>query len=294
MDKDCLLVLNAAESRAQLIVARVEGGFFHEAASRMEKKDDGFSAPFQAGESDKGAFPYAELLCSQEWNAPSRGTEILPAALEHVFCALDISVDRLGRIACVRGPGSFTGIRLVLSMGAALRRATGAELAGINYMQALALGSCADGAAYVRVLTHARRGLVHVQDFLRGASGSAVAQSKAELRGLEDVLQRPEEISGPFCVLGSGLTRNASALLSSLPAGCHAIVERGDYPEVQALIRLALEAEAGQRDLEPLYLRPCDAVDNLPHIARRRGRDPKEADARLLQLLRIPPKPLEE
>ncbi|MBO4312362.1 MAG: tRNA (adenosine(37)-N6)-threonylcarbamoyltransferase complex dimerization subunit type 1 TsaB [Desulfovibrionaceae bacterium] len=294
MEKDCLLVLNAAESRVQLILARVEGGFAPEAAFSHEKADGTLPAGSQAGEAEGGASSRAELLCFQEWEAPSRGTEILPAALEHAFRALEIPMVSLGRIACVQGPGSFTGLRLVLSLGAALRRATGADLAGINYMQALALGPCAEGAAFVRVLTHARRGLVHVQDFSRGAEGLPVAQGKAEVRSLEGALQGLERAAGSLCVLGSGLTRNASALLPSLPAGCRAVVEQGDHPCRRALIRLALEAEAGQRDLDPLYLRPCDAVDNLPHIARRRGQDPKEADARLLQLLRMSPKPLEE
>ena len=40
-----------------------------------------------------------------------------------------------------------------------------------------------------------------------------------------------------------------------------------------------------QRDLDPLYLRPCDAVDNLASIAAKRGQAPEEALAQLDRLL---------
>ena len=42
-------------------------------------------------------------------------------------------------------------------------------------------------------------------------------------------------------------------------------------------------------DIEPLYVRPCDAVDNLPDLARRQGRDSDAATAELERLLHLAP-----
>ena len=111
------------------------------------------------------------LACAQEWSAPSKGTELLTPALADAFQRLGIMPSDISRIACVAGPGSFTGLRLALTTAAAFRRATGAAVAPLNALQALA-GSVPFGLLFparetrIRVITHARRGLVHGQDFL--------------------------------------------------------------------------------------------------------------------------------
>ena len=105
------------------------------------------------------------LVCAQCWNMVQRGTEILAPALRQIFELSGRKLANLRRIGCLRGPGSFTGIRLVLATAAALRRTTRAQLASLDYLQALAT-TCAkqEQLLYGRkiwVLTHARRNLVH-------------------------------------------------------------------------------------------------------------------------------------
>ena len=68
------------------------------------------------------------LACAQEWSAPSKGTELLTPALADAFQRLGIMPSDISRIACVAGPGSFTGLRLALTTAAAFRRATGAAV----------------------------------------------------------------------------------------------------------------------------------------------------------------------
>lgn len=60
------------------------------------------------------------------------------------------------------------------------------------------------------------------------------------------------------------------------------------HPTAQALLDLTLalpDGAWGHKDLDPLYLRPCDAVDNLASIAAKRGQAPEEAYAQLDKLL---------
>ena len=269
--KDCVLVLNAAEARVQFALARVVDGF------------------------DRAVEHPVELLCTQQWSAPSRGTEILPAALEQTFRLLDLTpASSLGRIACVCGPGSFTGIRLALTLGAALHRTTGAPLCGANYLHVLAASAPLEDeereGRFVRVLTHARRNLVHMQDFWQAPSSADRWPEPCGEPRMVELAHVPDGLSGmlakaPVRLVGSGLTRNAEVLLPLVPKGCRGVPGQTDHPAIRVLLQAALRAPAQQNDLDPLYLRPCDAVDNLAHIAEDRGQKPEEAEARLSALL---------
>jgi len=241
----------------------------------------------------------SDCLCAQDWTAPRRGTELLAPALERIFSGLRLRVSRLERIACVHGPGSFTGVRLVLSTAAALARASGALLAGLDYMQALALGVPAfmadrNGAAQrIWVLTHARRDVAHVQVFAPGRDDDALprAVSELELLSPQHCLQRMgEQAQGGMRLwaLGSALARHEEfaalpvSLVSCMPA-------RFWKPLPEALLLLAQRASYSHRDIDPLYVQPCDAVANLENIATRRGENPTAAKARLESLLATPP-----
>ncbi|MDR0465934.1 MAG: tRNA (adenosine(37)-N6)-threonylcarbamoyltransferase complex dimerization subunit type 1 TsaB [Deltaproteobacteria bacterium] len=235
------LVLNAAEGRLQIVLA------------------DG-----------------AECLCAQDWAASRRGTELLAPALERIFSGLRLRFFDLKRIACVRGPGSFTGIRLVLSTAAGLARASGALCAGLDYMQALALGvriSGDENAALQRIwiLMHARRDLALAQVFTQERNHALPrALSGPELLKPEHCMRRMREQAQDgmrLWALGSALERHAEfvnlpRLASCAPARC------GGLPP-EDLLLLARHAEYSRKDMEALYARPCDAADSLEKAAKK-------------------------
>ena len=253
-----------------------------------------------AGESD--------IDCAQCWRAPTRGTEILAPALDGMLRGLERRPGDVRRWACVRGPGSFTGVRLVLSTVAAIRRVTGAEVAALDYMQALACAgqrvsspSSPYGRAYgghrdsstvagptgwIWTITHARRDLVHCQNFERQDSGIPRPLSDVDLCSPEEAAQRMSLSPAGSVMLGSGVVRNANALGSCFR---HVQSLRETVPQARDLWLLAQEASYDAADIEPLYVRPCDAVDNLSHIAEKQGMEPDLAHARLTQLLNTPP-----
>lgn len=247
------------------------------------------------------------LLASQEWHRPERATEILAPALREMFQRLELGAADLRRIACVRGPGSFTGIRLVLATAAALRRVGGALLAGLDYMQALATSAVmARGMLWggqVHVITHARRNLVHYQPFM--AYGPVIpAYAAAEVRLLPPaealeavnaaVMNRAEHEpadsrAGLPLVCGSALARNA--LFAPLDERHDlAALPRLIQPTQEALCLLARHGDYFAADVEPLYVRPCDAVENLPELSRRQGLDAAATLAELERLLHLPPR----
>lgn len=262
------LILNASEGRIQLVLAQGQ-----------------------------------DILCSQDWNAPSKGTELLTPVLADTLSRLNMVPTDIERIACVAGPGSFTGLRLVLTTAAAFRRATNIPVAALNSLQTLAASLPLSGTTpfRVRVLTHARRDLVHGQDFICtphfGTPSSEelrdkrlpVPEGEPAMWDLETACTFPSGV--PHIFMGSGVARNLNVLREACAgAGAEPTLLTGicEHPSPHALLDLTLalpETAWVRQDLEPLYLRPCDAVDNLASIATKRGQVPEEAYAELHRLL---------
>lgn len=237
-----------------------------------------------------------QALCFQEWFSPARATETLTPALQNIFDQLRIDPRQIRRIACFCGPGSFTGIRLVLATAAAMRRTSHAQLASLDYLQALA-STCAiwRGLPYgkkIFVATHARRNLLHLREYVSyGPLIPAQPVSELELCKPETALQK---ISNSQChVCGSALARNPEIFNDP-----YADLEPDDRsktiympllinPGLTALRILARHGDYFPKDLEPLYARSCDAVDNLPEMAKKRGEDPEEAMRKYNDLMRM-------
>lgn len=310
------LCLNAAEGLLHLIIARQETA---------------------------GAAPLT-LLCSQAWHAPSQGAELLTPALANALARLSLVPGDIRLIACVRGPGSFTGVRLTLATAAGLARTTGAEQAGIDYLPLLAhsacrrLGEFPDVQAETRqenfatrepqperqiwVLTHARKNLIHVQGFrVRASRRSRGLEAFHAPVPLTDILVCPpleaalflrarweeeQGCPGRPILLGSGLSRNHAAIADALAlspghAETPSTKDHGradepgyaasraplllspdfDHPMPEALLDMAASLAYSPKDIEPLYVRPADAEENLERIALSLGLDPTQARAKL-------------
>lgn len=211
-------------------------------------------------------------LCFEQWHLPQKGAEILADALEEICRRLDIKMKQIRRIGCFAGPGSFTGIRLVLSTAAAIRRAGKAQLASLDYLQALATSAAirrdALYPAKIYVLTHARRNLAHFQCFTSfGPQIPAQPIAPVELIAPGEALRR---IAGEPClVCGSALGRYPD--LFALPVTGQGPVQAPDArlmanlvnPDLSALCLLARHGDYLPIDVEPKYVRSCDALDNL-------------------------------
>lgn len=235
-----------------------------------------------------------QCRCFEEWRDSNRATELLAPALQHICAALGIAAAGFRRIACVSGPGSFTGIRLTLATAAALRRCGRAQLASLDFLQALATSAVMRrGLLYpgkVVVITHARRDLVHYRPFCSyGPQIPAQALAPVSLISPAEALRLIAE--QPCHVCGSGLGRNLRFFTPEAtgkgPPGAPEAVLMPDLaePDAPALALLARHGDYFPRDIEPLYVRPCDAVENLVELAARQGMDGASAQARLQELL---------
>ncbi len=238
----------------------------------------------------------AEIICAQSWSTSPRGqikgAEVLTLALNSLFHIVKYDTCQVERWACVNGPGSFTGIRLVLGTVAAIRRISKAQNANLDFMQALAFeavltlqNTSQSQPSVIWVLTHARSNMVHAQAFSVSEQGIPIAIAPAQLSLLDHAVEEFKKAPAKSVIIGSGLERNKEILLQSLNYQSNITCLHLKSPSYTALWELATQANYHDKDIEPLYIRPCDAVENLDAIARKQGLEPSVAKAKLNELL---------
>ena len=221
------------------------------------------------------------LLWSQELQTPGRAMPYLAPAVRQGLATCELDLAALRGIACVRGPGGFTGLRLALATTLGLARGSGLPLAGIDYLPAIAASVAPLLASELWVATHARQRMVYLQGFTPVLGEPLCAPFPAPLDTALGYLQRRETA---LTLVGSGLRRFPEQWTEALPDAVF-LPAAWNHPHPQTLLRLAEEAEFTQTPPSPLYLRASDAEDNLSTIAGKRGLDPDAARQSILDFL---------
>ncbi|WP_285906274.1 tRNA (adenosine(37)-N6)-threonylcarbamoyltransferase complex dimerization subunit type 1 TsaB [Pseudodesulfovibrio pelocollis] len=223
------------------------------------------------------------LLASREWTVPGQSMRFLMPGLRETLDGFGVTASAIARIACVRGPGSFTGLRLVLAAAQGIASGTGASLAGLDLLPLLAAGPGPLLTTPLHVLTYARRGLVYLQSFHTPLLAPFAPLAVCTLAEAAEIMTSQDT---PAHLMGSGLRKNPAffAELVAKAPGLTLLPTSWDTPSPELLLTAAMTARYGHTPLEPCYVRPSDAETNLPHFARQRGLDPDEAVKRLRDL----------
>ena len=187
--------------------------------------------------------------------APRRHTELVLPWAEALLNEAGVKKSELDAIACGRGPGAFTGVRLAVALTQGLGLALDRPVLAISTLAALALDASAEAGDAVLAAIDARMGEVYLGGFERETDG---------VRALA-----PERLSPPAAVtldaanrwigVGTGFAAEQGALRTALGATLLR-VDAQALPHAAAIARLGArafvrgEAIAPER-LEPAYLR---------------------------------------
>jgi tRNA threonylcarbamoyladenosine biosynthesis protein TsaB len=170
-----------------------------------------------------------------------------------------LAVGGMGAYAVVKGPGSFTGLRIGVSTVKGLAEAAGRPILGISALQTLAEQATAS-RALVCPLIDARRGEVYFSTY-RVIDGVLVE------RHPEDVL-RPDQflhtIDAPCTFVGNGAVIYRAIIRDNLGDSAYFDRSSTDHIRASTVARLALKRlENGDSDeithFIPVYVRKSDA-----------------------------------
>lgn len=228
---------------------------------------------------------------------------VLAPAVAGMLAQAGVRPAELSMVACVRGPGGFTGVRSGLAFCHGLCLAAGVPLAGLDYLPLLAANALAglegrESAGELHVLTYSRRAKVYHQAFTFGvpSEGSPVP-SRNPLLGapLGPPLDLPVDQAlalvnvraanagtTRLLAVGSGLLRNPEVFETLAPQ-----FERLPHstPSPKALLHAASTTPASGPPVDVLYLRGSDAEENFLEFAALRGLDAEEAQRRMKNAL---------
>jgi tRNA threonylcarbamoyladenosine biosynthesis protein TsaB len=180
------------------------------------------------------------------------------------FCLRGAGLERrdLGLVACAKGPGSFTGLRIGMAASKGIAAGLALPWVAVPTLDALAWGYEAFRGAVVPLID-GKKGRVYAAAYLRGRRVTEWLDAPlAELAPLLDTYQD---------VLFTGPDADLAQELASQRSG-FAIDRRAGSPAARGLAALA--AEILERDGPtptgegPLYLRPSEAEEPRPEGKR--------------------------
>jgi tRNA threonylcarbamoyl adenosine modification protein YeaZ len=217
------------------------------------------------------------MYFAQSIRAVAQSMKFLPEILKNCFQMTGFNASQLGGLACVRGPGMFTGIRVVLSIALGLAKGWNIPLAGLDYLPLLASQACRQFRREIWVCTYARKDMHYVQGF---ASPGLESLAKTQALSSEKAFKLISHQKKRIVLIGSGIRQNTDWWRNRLP---NALIPDTiwDHPTCEFLLIQGLQSQYSQDPIRPLYVRPSDAEDNLPRLANQRGLSLEQAKAEI-------------
>ena len=185
--------------------------------------------------------------------------ERLLTMISEVMVDSSTAFNDLDRVAVTTGPGSFTGLRVGLSVAKGFGLVLDKPVVGISTLAAIAnTVASAQSMDMILVALEGKGEEVYCQFF----DGAGLPLGVASVRRIGDLCK---DVSPDTCLAGSAAPSIAQALGVEMD---HVVSEVG-YPRISAVARLGLSADPRVAVAEPLYLRPPDAAPQKKGMIER-------------------------
>ena len=168
-------------------------------------------------------------------------SEQLLSTIDELTCGVGVGIGDLDGMIALRGPGSFTGLRIGLATLYGLHQATGVPATAISTLEAL--GRSVASGAVVLALVDAMRGEWFAQSFDGGAPVDPLPEPTL------CSVERLGDLQADLWV-GFGLDR-----IDPAPAGARRVEPEALAADLLRALPAGLDWRT-ERLLDPLYLRP--------------------------------------
>lgn len=183
-------------------------------------------------------------------------------AINELLKKAKINYDDLDVVVTTIGPGSFTGVRIGLSVAKMLGLTLKTQIQGFSTMEILASKFFAlnenSSTKQVSILVEARKGQFYMQEFLRKDGGLILPESEIKMLNYEDLSENSDKI---IVAMESPLSEFAEESLKK-----NKKIQKISVFDASDLIRhfiycdlLDAIEEKPAGEISPIYVRPPDA-----------------------------------
>ncbi|NTV14086.1 MAG: tRNA (adenosine(37)-N6)-threonylcarbamoyltransferase complex dimerization subunit type 1 TsaB [Desulfobulbaceae bacterium] len=204
-------------------------------------------------------------LAEYSLDVPTTHSQRLLKQLERIRQDVGVEWPELAGLAVSLGPGSFTGLRIGLSLAKGLALALALPLLGVSTLDGLARQVAALPATKICALLDARKQEVYAALYQCGENG------RPQRTG-SDLLLRPEllaaQLEGPIILVGDGAVTYREIFQEQLGAAAIFASPGSHFPRAATIGLLGEELLARNALLDPvssvpIYIRASEAEINL-------------------------------
>ncbi|MDQ7032025.1 MAG: tRNA (adenosine(37)-N6)-threonylcarbamoyltransferase complex dimerization subunit type 1 TsaB [Desulfonauticus sp.] len=219
-----------------------------------------------------------DLIWSWQVKTCQQGMLFLAPHLKYLFSTLSITPEELEGIVLVRGPGSFTGLRLVFAHVYGLALSHNIPVGALEYLPLLAKSVPFNKPIWV--LTYSRQNEVYMQGF----GASKMPLTSPEVLSVQMAFARLDSLKKQdFYLIGSALRKIKDDKLKAFQV----LDDLYDKPLPEILLKEAQIIQLDTKFPQPLYLRNSNAEDNLPYIVKQKGLSLDQAKKKIKSGLKI-------
>ncbi len=197
-----------------------------------------------------------ELMGRFSSSRPNSQSSGMLDEIDRLLSRHSCAIDDIGAFSVGLGPGSFTGLRIGITMMRAMALALKKSIVGVPSIDATAAG-CAGNHKDICVIIDAKQSKVYARLYRQHKAGYRPA-SRILLISIDKLIAR---IRKPTLFTGDGLSTYKEAILKSKIPGLSFAPEEKWYPDAAVIGSLGFDKTLkGEKDnvftLSPLYIYP--------------------------------------
>ena len=203
------------------------------------------------------------ILTEQLINIKRNHSIQLMPAIEEALKQANTTLAEIDRIAVANGPGSYTGLRIAVTVAKSLAWAHNIELVGISSLKVLAANQVAQTNHYLVPMIDARRENIYTGLYQRDAAGNLVTVSADIHIESDEYAKKLAEMEGTFELIGLDAAHFMETFRDELGDRVTLAHPLLNAPRASALALLAAnETPIPAHELVPSYLKLAEAEEN--------------------------------